>query len=253
MERSLHVKTRNSLWSVLIGLVLYSVLTPLTGHFVSDKNVSRWAVAGLLLLQLCPLDLTACAVPSASPYALLSGVPTTVPQVPKLWVYLAGTAVVATAALPFLVVLETGHPIGMWLLLPLLLGSTGVLGGIMTTVGPLMYPPAVRTSGYNLGHNTCMSVFGGLTPLIVSAMATAIKPATTAAGILIIFTALLSFVSGVALIKVVPATNAACPAGAYPEFLLAQRKQQEEEAKQQQQQGEGGVQLHQVVAVGKDV
>jgi len=75
------------------------------------------------------------------------------PQVPKVWAFLAMTVLLGVVALPVMVVLQTGHAVGMWLLLPLMLGVTGALGGVMTTIGPQIYPPAVRASGYNIGHN----------------------------------------------------------------------------------------------------
>lgn len=70
-----------------------------------------------------------------------------------MWVYLAVTGVVTTASLPAMVAIESGHALGLWLVMPLMLGLAGVLGGIMTSIGPQIYPPAVRTTGYNLGHN----------------------------------------------------------------------------------------------------
>lgn len=74
-------------------------------------------------------------------------------QVPKIWAFLSVTVLLGVVALPVMVVLQTGHAVGLWLLLPLMLGGAGGLGGIMTTIGPQIYPPAVRTSGYNIGHN----------------------------------------------------------------------------------------------------
>lgn len=74
-------------------------------------------------------------------------------QVPKVWALLSVSGVIAVAIMPVMVVIQTGSPVGLWLLLPVMVGLTGILGGIMTTIGPQIYPPAVRASGYNLGHN----------------------------------------------------------------------------------------------------
>jgi hypothetical protein len=52
-----------------------------------------------------------------------------------------------------MLVIETGHAVGVWLLLPLLLALCGVFAGCMTTIGPQIYPPAVRATGYNFSHN----------------------------------------------------------------------------------------------------
>jgi hypothetical protein len=74
------------------------------------------------------------------------------PQVPKVWAMVATAGVGAVAILPVMVVLQQGSPVGLWLLSPLMVGLCGVLSGLMTTIGPQIYPPAVRTTGYNLGH-----------------------------------------------------------------------------------------------------
>lgn len=74
-------------------------------------------------------------------------------QVPKVWALMVVTGVIAAAIMPVMVVIQTAHPVGLWLLLPLMVGTCGILGGIMTTIGPQIYPAAVRASGYNIGHN----------------------------------------------------------------------------------------------------
>jgi predicted anti-sigma-YlaC factor YlaD len=79
-----------------------------------------------------------------------------------------------------------------------------------------------------------MSLFGGLCPLIISALAVALQPASHAAGVVVVLTALITFASGVALVKVAPATNAPCPAGQHTEYL-AQQQERHTEASQMQQ------------------
>jgi MHS family proline/betaine transporter-like MFS transporter len=142
----------------------------------------------------------------------------------KMWAYLAATAVGAAAIMPVMLVIETGYPVGVWLLLPLLLGLTGVQGGCMTTIGPQIYPPAVRTTGYNLGHNLTMSLFGGVAPLAISALSVVLKPASHAAGVVVIMSTVLSVAAGLALAGVAPATNAPCPAGGYAEYVAAKER-----------------------------
>lgn len=39
MSKELHVPASNTLWSLLIGLVLFAVTVPLAGHFVGDTKV----------------------------------------------------------------------------------------------------------------------------------------------------------------------------------------------------------------------
>lgn len=66
---------------------------------------------------------------------------------------MAVSGLIAAAIMPVMAVIQTAHPVGLWLLLPLMIGACGLIGGIMTTIGPQIYPPAVRATGYNLGHN----------------------------------------------------------------------------------------------------
>lgn len=142
------------------------------------------------------------------------------------------TGVLAAAVMPVMQVVA--HPVGLWLLLPVMLGATGIIGGIMTTIGPAIYPPAVRASGYNLGHNLAMSIFGGLCPLIISALAVVIHPAANAAGVVVVLTALLTFVGGVLLVKVLPGTNAPVPAGQQLQYLQEQERKAHEATHMQQ-------------------
>eukprot|EP00775_Hariotina_reticulata_P009250 gene9250-9416_t len=127
---------------------------------------------------------------------------------PKVWGYMGVTAVLAVICIPALIALHSGSHVALWLLLPLMLGSCGFLGGFMTSIGPSIFPPAVRASGYNLAHNLAMSLFGGLSPIIVSALAIVVKPAAVSAGVVCIVFAVVSWAAAIPLTKVAPQTNA---------------------------------------------
>lgn len=75
---------------------------------------------------------------------------------------------------------------------------------------------------------SAMSLFGGLCPLTISALAVVLQPATHAAGVVVVLAALLTFVAGVILVKVVPGSNAPCPAGQHTQYLEAQHQQHRE-------------------------
>jgi hypothetical protein len=79
-----------------------------------------------------------------------------------------------------------------------------------------------------------MSIFGGLCPLIVSALAVVLQPATYAAGVVVVMTTLLSVAAGVALIKVVPESNAPCPAGQHMEYVQQQELKHKAETEMQE-------------------
>jgi hypothetical protein len=92
-----------------------------------------------------------------------------------------------------------------------------------------------------------MSIFGGLCPLMISALAVALKPPSSAAGAVVLLSAAVTAGAGMALIRVAPGANAPCPAGEHLEYL-AQRAQQ-----QQQQQGSKGASWFQKAAKLKGV
>lgn len=168
--RVLHVSTSNTLWALLIGLVLFAAACVLTGRYLCDTNV-RWGWWGSLISCLCVHGHAQAGASAVLQHSFriiqqqgsLSGAQSCVPcycccccvvlQVPKIWALLAAVGVCAVAVMPVLAVLQSGFPLGLWLLVPMLLGVAGIIGGLMTTIGPQIYPPAVRTSGYNLGHN----------------------------------------------------------------------------------------------------
>lgn len=52
--------------------------------------------------------------------------------------------VVCAVSLPVLLALHTGNLVAVFLLLPLMMAITGLLGGFNTSVMPLVYPAGVR-------------------------------------------------------------------------------------------------------------
>lgn len=66
--------------------------------------------------------------------------------IPKMYVFMGITAFNAAVSIPLLLYLHSGSVVAQWLLLPLMLGVTGVCGGLMTSIGPQIFPAAVRVS-----------------------------------------------------------------------------------------------------------
>jgi len=58
----------------------------------------------------------------------------------QVWGYMGMTVVLAAIAIPALLALHSGSLVALWLLLPLVLGGCGCLGGLMTSIGPSIYP-----------------------------------------------------------------------------------------------------------------
>jgi hypothetical protein len=71
----------------------------------------------------------------------------------------------------------------------------------------------LQTSGYNLSHNLAMSIFGGLTPMAISALAIKVPPPALAAGVLLVCWAVVACAAAVPLVRVAPRINAREPAG----------------------------------------
>jgi hypothetical protein len=57
----------------------------------------------------------------------------------------------AAICIPVLLALHTGSLVALFLLLPLMMGITGLLAGFNVAILPLLYPAGVRASGFNIG------------------------------------------------------------------------------------------------------
>eukprot|EP00878_Enallax_costatus_P009882 GHUV01010319.1.p1 GENE.GHUV01010319.1~~GHUV01010319.1.p1 ORF type:complete len:550 (+),score=105.42 GHUV01010319.1:1185-2834(+) len=233
LHTSTGVSIELTLWALMIGLGLFAITVPVTGHF-TDKGI------------------------------------------PKVWVYMGISLIGAAVVIPVMYALHSGSLAAMFTLVPFMIGLCGCLGGLMTSIGPQIYPAGVRATGYNLGalrivgqqqaafvfvfvtargcqdtpscgrtsnmagepqtlaswaggtrcaefsstdllllllfmhagHNLAMSLWGGLTPFIVSAMALGMQPAALAAGVLIVVIAVVSWIAAIPLIAIAPQTNA---------------------------------------------
>lgn len=65
----------------------------------------------------------------------------------------------------------------------------------------------MRISGFNLGYNLGMTVFGGLTPLVMTSIQTATKSIFIGPGIWMSGMAVISIVCSLGLIRWYPLTN----------------------------------------------
>ena len=61
------------------------------------------------------------------------------------------TLIGAAAVIPVMYALHSGSLAAMLVLVPLMIGLCGCMGGLMTSIGPQIYPAGVRATGYNLG------------------------------------------------------------------------------------------------------
>jgi hypothetical protein len=61
---------------------------------------------------------------------------------------------VAATSIPVMFALQSGKFVFLVVLLPGMLGVAGCLGGVISSIGPQMYPSAVRVTGFTLGELT---------------------------------------------------------------------------------------------------
>lgn len=74
-------------------------------------------------------------------------------QVRNAAAMMATTGFLAVISMPVMLVVQRYPAVALWFLMPLMLGLAGAGGGIGGTIGAQIYPPAVRTSGFNLGYS----------------------------------------------------------------------------------------------------
>lgn len=75
----------------------------------------------------------------------------------RMWLYIGVSGVGVVATLPVLL-LGFESLIGVWILQPLMVAMCGFLAGLVTCIGPQLYPAEVRTSGELLGKETTTAV-----------------------------------------------------------------------------------------------
>ncbi|WIA30903.1 hypothetical protein OEZ86_000955 [Tetradesmus obliquus] len=127
---------------------------------------------------------------------------------PKVTCFMALVVAGAAICIPVLLALHTGSLVAVFLLLPLMMGITGLLGGFNVSILPLMYPAGVRASGFNIGHNAAMVAFGGCLPFMIQALSMALQPGAVAAGVILIILAVVALCAAVGIMKHVPMMNA---------------------------------------------
>ncbi|WIA40964.1 hypothetical protein OEZ86_004614 [Tetradesmus obliquus] len=127
---------------------------------------------------------------------------------PKVWALMGLSLGVVATSIPVMFALNAGSFVYLMVLLPAMLGVAGVMGGVLSSIGPQMYPAAVRVTGFTLGHSLAMSAWGGLSPFMVSAIVLLVQPSALAAGLLLVVTGLVSWAAAVPLISLMPHMNA---------------------------------------------
>jgi hypothetical protein len=95
----------------------------------------------------------------------------------------------AAVSLPALLGLHSGNLVALFLLLPLMMGITGLLGGFNVSILPLLYPAGVRASGFNIGacsymHQVAFSNSRGLELVLAGCSAEAVPGGKSVGGLL---------------------------------------------------------------------
>jgi hypothetical protein len=73
---------------------------------------------------------------------------------PKVWALMALSLGVAAISIPVMFTLQSGTFVFLVVLMPCMLGLAGCMGGLISSIGPQMYPSAVRATGFTLSELT---------------------------------------------------------------------------------------------------
>jgi hypothetical protein len=71
----------------------------------------------------------------------------------------------------------------------------------------ILFPAGVRTTGLNLSLNVGVAVCGGITPLVVTALAERLRPAALAAAVVFLTFSAVSLTAVVPLARLAPQTT----------------------------------------------
>lgn len=115
--------------------------------------------------------------------------------------------IAAAMSVPMFLAFRTRNLVACWLLQAFSLALTAYTMGILPAICSSIYPAGVRISGFNLGYNLGMTVFGGLTPLAMTAIQTGTHSIFIGPGLWMTGMAVISIVSSLLLIKCYPLTN----------------------------------------------
>eukprot|EP00775_Hariotina_reticulata_P013429 gene13429-13557_t len=117
-------------------------------------------------------------------------------------------AVIAGAtSVPMFLAFQTKHMAACWLLQAVTLALTAYTMGLLPVICSSIYPAGVRISGFNLGYNLGMTVFGGVSPLIMTAIQTSTGSIFIGPGLWMTGMAIITIACSMMLIKVYPLTN----------------------------------------------
>ncbi|KAF8068166.1 shiA [Scenedesmus sp. PABB004] len=127
---------------------------------------------------------------------------------PRLTTTIALALASAGAAVPMFMGFASGSLALAWVLQAALLAMSGFAMGMLPAVVAAIYPAGVRISGCNLGVNLS-STFGGVCPLIITAVQAATGSVVHGPGIVLAATGLITAVASAVLMRHCPAANKA--------------------------------------------
>eukprot|EP00878_Enallax_costatus_P017013 GHUV01017861.1.p1 GENE.GHUV01017861.1~~GHUV01017861.1.p1 ORF type:complete len:573 (+),score=108.97 GHUV01017861.1:493-2211(+) len=127
--------------------------------------------------------------------------------VPRIWLCFGVFTVATGISCPVLLALPTASFAGAWLLHTLLMMIMACVLGVIPATLSCIYPPTVRATGFNLGHNMAMSWLGGVSPTIVTALVAATGKTFLAPGVLLTVSAGISMLAALVLAWYAPQAN----------------------------------------------
>jgi len=89
---------------------------------------------------------------------------------PRVWACIACYVLSGATSVPMFMAFQTKSLALCWVLQAFALSMAAFTMGLLPTVCSLLYPAGVRISGFNFGYNVGMTLFGGTTPLAITAI-----------------------------------------------------------------------------------
>jgi MHS family proline/betaine transporter-like MFS transporter len=127
---------------------------------------------------------------------------------PRVKASLGVFVIAGGVAIPMFLAFQTKSLVACWLLQCFSLMMTAFTMGLLPCICASIYPAGVRISGFNLGYNLGMTIFGGCTPLIITAIqSSGANMIFYGPGIWLLCMAVTSIICSVALLKWYPETN----------------------------------------------
>jgi MHS family proline/betaine transporter-like MFS transporter len=127
---------------------------------------------------------------------------------PRLRACMAANLLSAATAIPMFMAFQTKSLAACWVLQAYTLGLAAFCMGMLPAIIAQIFPAAVRATGMNVVYNVSVTVFGGTTPLAITAIQASTGQVFKPPAIWLITMAALSFICSFVLMRMFPKADA---------------------------------------------